>query len=121
MNASAYVFEGSNAVSNHVKPVDDDLGRRKESTGDVPAGLVHIHDEVHDVLPVWERFQVILNGHRRTIGQDIQDLVLRGRGKGGLESLAACVPLEPVNGDNYGQFSGFALESRPRHGYLSCR
>jgi len=121
LNAPAYVFKGPNAVPNHVKPVDDDLGRREECAGDVPVSLVHIHDEMRDILPVGERLQVILDGRRRAVGQDIQDLALHGRGKGGLESLAACVPLEPINGDNCGQFSDFALESRPRHGYLSCR
>ena len=113
LNAPAYVFEGPNAVPNHVKPVDDDLGRRKEGTGDVPVSLVHIHDEMRDILPVRERFQVVLDGRRRAVGQDIQDLALLGRGKDGLESLAACVPLELSMAMTEGNFSGLALDSRP--------
>ena len=85
MYADAFRSPYPLVVPNHMKPVDDDLGRREESAGDVSVGLVHIRDEMREVLPVGERFQIILNGRRRAIGQDIQNLALLGRGKDGLK------------------------------------
>ena len=82
-----------------MEAIDDNPGIGKEGLGDVAETLVHVHDDILDLVAVREGFEVILDAGNGSIGQDVKNALGQGIRDDALEFFSADVSFEFIEGD----------------------